>query len=132
MRTRCTFLLALGILTGLLAAACHKDPTSSNEPEVFNVRDNFHFRISDVNNHDTSLFYYWRTGGTSANIDQSSSIQGGRVSVLITDSSQVQTYQTDLRQNGSFITGYGDTGWWRISISLENFSGMIDFRVQRR
>jgi len=132
MRIRCTFLLALVILTGFLTVACHKDPTSSNEPEVINVRDNFHFRISDVNNHDTSLVYYWRTGGTSANVDQSSSIQVGQASVVITDDSRMQTYRTDLSQNGSFITSYGDTGLWRISISLENFSGMIDFRVQRR
>lgn len=111
---------------------CHKDPASSHVPEVVNVKDNFHLQMSDVKNHDTLLVYYWSIEGMSANIDQSASIKGGQVAIAIEDNSQLQVYLTDMKQNGSFTTMSGTPGYWRIRVTLTNFSGMIDFRAQRR
>ncbi|MEW5794737.1 MAG: hypothetical protein AB1772_00115 [Candidatus Zixiibacteriota bacterium] len=116
----------------LFLGACHKDPTSSYIPNVVNLRDNFHFRMSDVRNHDTVMVYYWQMEGTSANIDQSASIQAGYVSITVEDDSRVQVYQTDMRQSGGFSTASGSPGMWRIRISLTDFSGLLDFRAQRR
>lgn len=116
----------------LIWAGCHKDPTSSVKPDVENVRDRFHFQMNDVRDHDTLLVYYWQMDGTSANIDQSASIQGGRVTIVLEDDAQAQVYQTDMTQNGSFVTSSGASGMWRIRISLTHFTGMIDFRAQRR
>lgn len=116
----------------MLLPGCHKDPASSHVPEVVNVKDNFHLQMNDVKNHDTLLVYYWSMEGTSANIDQSASIKGGQVAIVIEDNAQVQVYQTDMKQNGSFTTMSGAAGYWRIRVALTNFSGMIDFRAQRR
>jgi len=132
MIARFAFLIVAATLAMVIVSACGKDPTSSYEPEVVNTLDNFHFRIDDVSDHDTSLTYYWRTGGTSANINQLSSIQGGRASLRIVGPDSSETYQTDFTQNGDFRSGSSSSGTWKITVRLVSFSGMIDFRVQRR
>lgn len=118
---------------------CDRDPASSYEPEVTNVKDNFHVTIKDVSNLDTVYVYYWPVEGTvgntcSANIDQQATIQSGHASVLIKDNSTTRqtVYQTDLRENGSFQTTLGTSGVWQITVSLVQFTGLIDFRAQRR
>ena len=132
MKARFTFLIIAVMLAIVIIVACEKNPTSPYEPEVVNALDNFHFRIDDVSDHDTSLTYYWRTGGTSANINQLSSIQGGQASLRIVGPDSTETYQTDFTQNGDFRSGSSSSGTWKITVRLVSFSGMIDFRVQRR
>ncbi len=132
MRSGLVFLAVAATAVIVIASSCAKDPTSSNEPDVVNNLDNFHFMIDDVSDHDTLLTYYWRTGGTSANINQIASITGGWASLRIVDLDSTETYQTDFSQNGDFRSGSGLSGTWKITIRLANFSGMIDFRVQRR
>lgn len=126
------FMAALMVGITMFLPGCQEDPASSHIPEVVNVKDRFHLQMNDVRNHDTLLVYYWSMEGTSANIDQSASIKGGRVSIVVEDDSQVSVYQTDMKQNGSFTTMSGAAGFWRIRVTLTNFSGMIDFRAQRR
>ena len=132
MKARLAFLVVPAIAIIVIVSACEKNPTSSYEPEVVNTLDNFHFRIDDVSNHDTSLTYYWRTDGTSANINQIASITGGRASLRIVDWDSIVTYETDFTQNGDFRSGSGLAGHWKITVLLVDFSGLIDFRVQRR
>ena len=132
MRTMSQLLMLAGIAGGLVASGCHKDPTSSQRPIVINQLDNFHLQFTDIKNLDTTLYYYWQMEGTSANIDQSATILGGQASVSVEDSSRVVVYQTDLRENGSFVTQSGLRGSWRIRFTLTDFSGMIDFRARRR
>jgi hypothetical protein len=128
--SRIMVILALGV--AVLLPGCSDDAVSSRLPEVVNVKDRFHLRMEDVKNHDTLLVYYWPMDGTSANIDQAATIKGGRVSIIVEDNSQVTVYQTDMRQNGSFTTTLGASGFWRIRATLTDFSGMFDFRAQRR
>jgi len=132
MRVTLLFIAALVAGITMFLPGCHKNPASSHIPQVVNVKDNFHLQMSDVKNHDTLLVYYWPMEGMSANIDQSASIKGGQVAIVIEDNSQLQIYQTDMKQNGSFTTMSGTAGYWRIRVALTDFSGMIDFRAQRR
>jgi hypothetical protein len=132
-RTETVFLLLAGLTVAVLAVSgCHKDPTSSGHPEVINNPDSFHFRLGDGQDLDSTIVYYWQMGGTSANIDQSASIETGQVSVTIEDSTRSLVYQSDFHQNGSFTTSFGVAGFWRIRFSFRDFSGLVDFRVQRR
>ncbi len=125
-------------LIGLLLIACEKDPASSVVPRVTNVRDRFHFQVTEAEHTDTTIYYYWQMDGTSANVDQQASIHGGRVTVTVQDGAQggnqqrTQVYQTDLSRNGSYVTESGTSGSWLIRFSLVDFSGSIDFRIQRR
>ncbi len=126
-------LLKSMLLVAVVAVVgCHRDPASSGKPEVINTTDNFHFRLGGVDDLDTTIVYYWKMDGSSANIDQSSSIQGGQVLVIIEDSTRVQVYQTDLRDNGSFTSSFGVSGYWRIRFNFSNFKGLVDFRAQRK
>jgi len=132
MQTMLRSLVLLALGAAALLPGCSDDAVSSRIPEVVNVKDRFHLRMDDVENHDTLLVYYWPMDGTSANIDQSAAITGGRVSIIVEDNSQVSVYQTDMKQNGSFSTTLGASGFWRIRVTLTDFSGMFDFRAQRR
>ncbi len=116
----------------LLVAGCHKDPISSADVTVNNKKDNFHFQLNEASELDSTMVYYWQMEGTTANIDQYSSLRGGTALVVIEDHSRAQVYQTDLTQNGDFSTSYGATGIWMIRFTLSNFTGMIDFRAQRK
>jgi len=134
----CLMCLAIIVVVGW-NSGCEKDPASSYEPEVTNVKDNFHVTIKDVKNLDTVYVYYWPVEGSvgntcSANIDQQASIQSGQASVVVKDNSSTRqtVYQTDLSQNGSFQTTLGTSGVWQITVSLVQFTGLIDFRAQRR
>lgn len=127
-----TRIAILAIIATMAVYSCGKDPASSYEPDVVNTLDNFHFRIEDVSNHDTLLTYYWRLSGTSANINQLSSIAGGRASLVIVDQDSTSMYETDFSLNGDFQSQSGRTGLWKITLRLSSFSGMIEFRVQGR
>lgn len=134
------YIATLIALVILIAGGCHKDPASSVKPVVTNERDNFHFRLSDVTNHDTLLVYYWQMDGTTANVDQLASIQGGSVSILVRDGNisggsgdtRQEMYQTDMLTNGAFQSNSGQPGSWQIRITMTNFSGLADFRLRRR
>ena len=132
MRAVLSFITTLVIGVFVIGPGCSDDSVSSHIPEVVNVKDRFHLQMDDVANHDTLLVYYWPMDGTSANIDQSAAIKGGRISIVVEDNSQVPVYQTDMKQNGSFTTMLGASGYWRIRVTLTDFSGMFDFRAQRR
>lgn len=132
MKTKMTCLAFAAIVVIMIIPSCEKDPASSHRPDVVNKLDNFHFQIADVRDHDTLLTYYWRTEGTSANINQLASITGGQASLRIVGPDSTETYQTDFAQNGDFRSGSSESGIWKITIRLASFSGMLDFRVQRR
>ncbi len=134
MRTRLAVIIMAAISIIVSMSACQKDPVSSRKPDVVNELDNFHFTMNEVDNHDTLLIYYWRTEGSTANIDQQSVITGGRATARIVGPAPdtTETYVTDFTQNGSFLSGSSYAGTWKITVRLIGFSGMIDFRVQRR
>jgi len=116
----------------MLLPGCDKDPVSSYDPVVANQPDNFHLVVKDVDKADTTVYYWWRMNGTTANIDQTSDIKGGSVSIIVDDNDRVVVYTTDLRETGSFITNPGQPGSWRVQVRLSNFSGLFDFRLQRK
>lgn len=134
MKTRLAVIAVAAISIIVSLSACQNDPVSSRKPNVVNDLDNFHFTMREVDNHDTLLTYYWRTEGTTANIDQQAVITGGRASMRIVGPAPdtTETYVTDFTVNGSTLSGSSYAGTWKITVRLIGFSGMIDFRVQRR
>ena len=123
-------LAALGAMA-LIAPGCD-DPVSSYKPRIVNQTDVFHLILEDAQEVDTTAYYYWRNDGSSANIDQLADIKQGQVTIYIEDPDKFRVYSTDMRQNGSFVTQAGVPGVWRIRVALTDFSGLFDFRAQRR
>jgi len=134
MKPACAMLLLLGLLGGsvLLLPGCDDNPVDSYEPIVSNETDNFHLVVKEASDVDTIVYYFWSMGGTVANIDQTSDISGGSVSIVVDDHDRVVVYSTDMKTTGSFATNPGQPGVWRVMVTLRNFSGLFDFRLQRK
>ena len=128
--TAIIFFCMIGTMIG-----CSSDPTNPTlpgvEPEVVNNQDAFEFQVSSVENYTGSWSYNWSNTGTVVDVDQSSAITSGTITLTIRDSSGSTVYSGDLRQDGSFTTDTGTTGQWQIVITLVNCSGTLNFRVEK-
>lgn len=124
-------LAVVGML--LVFAGCSDDtPTSpGTQPRVVNNTDTFEFQVSSVQNYSSVWRYDWTTTGTIVNVDQSSAVTGGSVTLRLIDSDGTTVYSRDLGQDGSFTSDAGTTGQWRIEIALTRGSGTLNFRVEK-
>jgi len=129
-RTTIILFCMIGTIIG-----CSSDPASPPlpgvEPEVINNPDSFEFQVTSVQNFTGSWSYDWTTTGTLVNVDQSSSITSGTITLNILDSDGGVVYSGDLSQGGSFTTESGTTGQWRIVVTLVNGSGTLNFRTEK-
>ena len=103
----------------------------SNQPEIGNVRDNFQFQASNLSATTQTLTYSWENTGTSANVNQSGTVSSGAATLTIRTPSGEQVYNRDLAVTGTFTTGAGVPGSWRIEVRLTNVTGTLNFRVQK-
>jgi len=130
IRTSIIFFCMIGTMIG-----CSSDPASPPlpgvEPEVANNPDTFEFQVTSVENFTGSWSYDWTTTGTMVDVDQSSTVTSGTISLTIMDSDGIVVYSGDLSQGGSFTTESGATGQWRIVVTLVNGSGTLNFRTEK-
>lgn len=103
----------------------------SNQPEVANSRDTFQFQASGLTLTTQTLAYTWENTGTSANVNQSGTVSGGSATLTIRTPSGAEAYSRDLATTGTFTTGTGTPGNWRIEVRLEKVTGTLNFRVQK-
>ncbi len=131
---RQAFGLGFVCLALVLSAACGDgNPIGpSNQPEVANNTDNFQFQASNLSGTTQTLTYSWTNTGASANVDQSGAAVSGQATLVIRDASNAQVYSGDLRNTGTFVSSTGTTGTWQIEVRLQNFTGTLNFRVQKR
>lgn len=121
------FLLAVAVLS-----SCKKDNTvAAPQPQIVNQADNFSFQVNYTNAVTQVLEYNWSTSGVTAKITQSTNLQGGTVVLKVYDASNTQVYLGSIDNNGSFVTGTGTSGIWKIKVIMTNYSGSIDFTVQK-
>ena len=117
----------------LALAACSDNLIGpSNQPEIGNNADNFQFQASNLTRTSQTLTYSWTNTGTTANVDQSGSISAGDATLILRDGANVQVYSGDLKNTGTFMTSTGQSGTWRIEVRLNELSGTLNFRVQKR
>ncbi len=116
----------------LALAACGDDTLAPFQPEIGNSADTFQFQVTALTNVTTTVEYPWQNTGTSANVNQSTSLTAGAASVTITDASGATVYSKALTDNGTFQTSAGQAGSWRIRVVLQGASGAVNFRVQKR
>ena len=101
------------------------------QPQVANVPDNFQFQSTGVTGVTQVLRYSWQNSGTTANVNQATTVTAGSASLVIRDTAGIQVYSANLANNGTFPTNAGTAGAWTIEIALSNMSGTINFRVQK-
>jgi hypothetical protein len=102
------------------------------QPEVNNQVDNFQFQATGVTNVSQTLNYSWQNTGTQANLNQASTVASGMATLSIRDANGTMVYSSDLSGNGTFVTMSGVAGNWRIEVFLSNYSGTLNFRLQKR
>lgn len=124
-----------GALSLLFVAACGGSNNALNpqfQPQVANLQDSFQFQSTGVTAVTQNLQYAWQTSGTAASINQASTLTAGTATVTISDVNGKVVYSANLASNGTFTSATGaGPGTWTIIVSLNNYSGTLNFRVQK-
>ena len=102
------------------------------QPQIANLTDDFSYQVSSVTNFSGSAPYSWQNTGISANINQSTTVTSGAMTLTITDANGTQVYSRSLSDNGTFVTADGVAGTWQIRITYSGASGTVNFRAQKK
>ena len=124
-----------GALAACLAlSGCGTDPPTSPgiQPQIANLTDDFSYQVSNVANFTGAAPYSWQNTGISANINQSTTVTSGGMTLVITDANGTQVYSRSLSDNGTFVTADGVAGTWTIRITYTGASGTVNFRAQKK
>ena len=121
------------LLTGvaLLAACSSSTSLAPFQPQINNVADNFQFQATGVTNVTWTYSYMWSNSGDSATVNQATTITGGSATLTISDNNGTQLYSQSLSANGTFGMTKGLHGSWTIKVVFTNYSGTVNFRVQK-
>ena len=116
-----------------LLAACSNStgPLAPFQPQITNVADNFQFQATGVTNVTWTFTYNWSNTGDSATVNQSTTVTGGAATLTIYDKNGTQLYTQSLSANGTFGMTKGVAGNWTIKVVFTNYSGTVNFRVQK-
>jgi hypothetical protein len=121
-------LLALTALT--LTAGCGDNPLGPFQPEISSFAGTFELQATGVTGVTANEPYAWDSDGSPANVNQATVATSGAASVRIEDANGGTVYIRDLTDNGTFQTSSGAPGTWTIYLTLEEFSGDLNFRVE--
>ena len=130
MKKAAVLAVALMMLSG-----CGSDPTdplAQFEPQVDNSTDSFQLQATDVTDVGTVLQYSWANTGTQASVDHSTTTAGGVAGLIIKDASGTTVYDQGLAPSLNEDTSTGSTGTWTITVALSEYSGTLNFRVQKK
>jgi len=102
------------------------------QPQISNLTDDFSYQVSSVANFSGAAPYTWQNTGISANINQSTAVTAGSMTLVITDANATQVCSRSLADNGTFVTADGVAGAWTIRVTYSGASGTVNFRAQKK
>jgi hypothetical protein len=116
-----------------LAAACSNStgPLAPFQPQINNIADDFQFQATGVTNVTWTYTYPWSNSGDSATVNQATTVTAGSAILTITDANGAQLYSQSLSANGTFGMTKGLHGLWTVKVVFTNYSGTVNFRVQK-
>lgn len=120
----------LAIGAALLLAGC-SDPLGPFEPEITNATDNFQLQATGVTAVASTLSYSWANTGTRATVNHSTTTAAGTAQLIIRDASGTIVYDKALVPSLNEPTATGTPGNWTIQLRLADYSGTLNFRVQK-
>lgn len=124
-------LLLATAVCAALAAGCDSSTSPGINPEIANNPDTFQYQVTDIRNYSHVNDYTWQNTGTTANVNQSTTITGGTATLVILDAEGTQVYSRSLGENGTFVTSTGVSGSWTIRVTYAAASATVNFRVQK-
>jgi len=131
--TKTTLAICTVFALAIFAAGCSSDtPTSpGSQPQIVNNTDTFEFQVTSMQNYTSTWRYNWTTTGTIVNVDHSSVVNGGSVTLRLLDADGTLVYSRSLAQDGSFTSEPGTTGPWKVEIAAIGCTGTLNFRVEK-
>jgi len=114
----------------LLVYGCGSNPLGPFQPEVSNQPDSFQLQATDVRGVSATLTYDWNQSGVVANVDHSTTTTAGQAGLVIRDAMGNQVYAHGLVPSFNDQTAAGSAGTWKIILTLTDYSGTLNFRVQ--
>ncbi|MEK7380990.1 MAG: hypothetical protein AAB075_08275 [Gemmatimonadota bacterium] len=121
-----TAVVAFGVLS-----ACAGDSLGPFQPEISNAADNFQLQATNVSNVTTTLTYPWVNSGTRATINHSTTTTAGSTLLVIKDAAGATVYSKALSPSLNEPTTAGQAGTWSVQLTLTNYSGTLNVRVQK-
>ena len=121
----------LAVASLAFVVGCGDDPLAPFEPEVSNATDSFQLQATGVTGVSRTLEYTWTNTGTLANVNHSTTATRGTARLVIRAPNGTQLYSRDLAPSLNEQTTTGTAGAWTIRVMLTNFSGTLNFRVQK-
>jgi hypothetical protein len=118
----------------VLAAACGNStgPLAPFQPQINNITDDFQFQATGVTNVTWTFNYKWLNSGDSATVNQATTVTAGTAVLTISDSTGKQLYAQSLSANGTFGMLKGIHGHWNVKVAFANYSGTVNFRIQKQ
>jgi hypothetical protein len=123
--------ILLVILCAFALSQCSDNTLAPFQPEVTSVKDNFQLQATGVTNRTATLTYQWENTGTRAKVNHSTTTTHGTAHVIIRDSGGSTVYDKALVPSLTDTTTVGSSGMWTILLELNQYSGTLNFRVQK-
>lgn len=123
----------LALVAGALPiGGCSDNGLAPFQPEVTNATDNFQLQATGVRNRTVTLTYDWNNTGAQATVNHSTTTTAGAAHLIIQDGIGAIVYDKALVPSLNDTTATGAAGAWTIRLVLSNYSGTLNFRVQKR
>ncbi len=122
-------LFAVALLAG--CGGSGTGPLAPFQPQISNAADNFQFQATGVTNVTWTFTYRWSNTGDSATVNNSTTTTAGSATLTVYDQNNTQVYSQALGPSGTVGTSKGVTGLWTIQVVFTNYSGTVNFRVQK-
>lgn len=119
------------VVVAYLAGCSSNSSLAPFQPQTNNVANNFQMQATGVTDVTTILNYTWQNDGTTGNVNQATTVNKGTATLTIQDANGTQVYTKSLADNGTFTTSAGVAGNWKIRVNLSNYSGTLNFRIQK-
>ena len=123
--------LAAAAIAVLAACSNSTGPLAPFQPQINNAADNFQFQATGVTNVTWTYTYTWPNSGDSATVNQATTSTSGSAALIIYDNNGTQLYSQSLNANGTFGMTKGLHGSWTVKVVFTNYSGTVNFRVQK-
>jgi hypothetical protein len=117
----------------LLASACGGDSVlaPAYQPEVVNTPNVvFSFQATGLQDVTDAVSYTWNVSSGQVIIHPATATTSGTIVLNIKDAGGAVIYSGTVPASGDITPPAGAAGAWKITVTLQNYSGTINFAVQ--
>ena len=118
-------------LGGCSSSSTAPPPPPGVQPEIVNVTDSFEYQVQSIEGYSGTATYTWQNSGTTAAVDHSSVIGDGVGMVAVRDADGSEVYSGAMSPSQSLVSQPGTAGSWTVTVTYTDFTGTVNFRVQK-